>query len=195
MGRILVIVAALAVVALIGISVPFATSSIVGPAGSFTINSPGTAGGAPRPVDVGGTAGNSGGSILTVSPVSNTFIAGRTLPQGITVCLLAAPLASPSAGVPNTYLDVSIGPGLDSGVSSIIRHTSPGGQAQSGTSFAASTPASGCISFTVQATSDGDDDITIRVLTSRFWVPGTSAFSWGWSSFAEVKKSYETDNQ
>lgn len=196
MSRALLTLATVAVALLVVLSLPLGvfapTPSTV--TSSFTVNAPGTAGGAPRPVTTNVSA--TSGSVVNVVPASRTFTAGRTVPQAFTACVWAAPLGTPPAGVVNAYMDVSIGPGSDAGVSSFIRYTPPlGGQAQSGTGFSASTPASGCISFTVHATADGDDDITIRVLTSRFWVPGTSAFSWGWSSFLEVKKDYETVNQ
>ena len=140
---------------------------------------------APGPVSTNSSA--TSGSIVSISPATDNFTIRRGNPQGFVVQVLQAPLgAPPPQGIANVRVDVEIHEGSDQGISSILRDSN--GTAGSG--LTAQTDAAGRVQFTIEALTDGDDQVIIGILT----VDQSGTSGWVRRRFL-VTKSYETSRQ
>lgn len=140
---------------------------------------------APGPVSTNPSA--TSGSIVSISPTIDNFTIRRANPQGFTVSVYQAPLgAPPLRGIANVRVDIEILEGNDQGITSILRDST----GTAGSALTTKTDASGNVQFTIEAITDGDDQVVIGILT----VDQSGHTSWVRRRFL-VTKSYETSRQ
>ena len=140
---------------------------------------------APGPVSTDPAA--TSGSIVSISPANDNFTIRRPNPQGFTVSVYRAPLgAPPLRGIANVRVDIQILEGNDQGITSLLRDST----GTAGTALTTKTDNSGNVRFTIEAITDGDDQVVIGILTEDR--PGHT--TWVRRRFL-VTKSYETSRQ
>jgi hypothetical protein len=83
----------------------------------------------------------------------------RSAPQQVSIGIFEAPLRKPPVGIPNVAIKVAILGGSDQVISSFLRYGK-----DTGTSLTGLTGTNGQLNFTLEATGEGYDELSVSIL-------------------------------